>query len=60
MSAFRPCTAAQANTQALVVGTAASSITLAFAPSGAVPISRLAKGDIVCTPSGVAAVAKAA
>ena len=37
MSAFRPCTAAQANTQALVVGTAASSITLAFAPSGAVP-----------------------
>ncbi|MHB1937619.1 MAG: hypothetical protein ACYCOR_13665 [Acidobacteriaceae bacterium] len=34
---FRPCTVAQATTQALVVGTAASSITLAFAPSGVLP-----------------------
>ena len=37
MSAFRPCTAAQATTQAVVVGTAASSITLAFAPNGSLP-----------------------
>ena len=37
MSAFRPVTVAQATTQALVVGTAASSITLSFAPGGAPP-----------------------
>ena len=37
MSAFQPLPAASAKTQALVVGTTASSITLTFAPSGVVP-----------------------
>lgn len=37
MSAFQPLPAAKAKTQALVVGTTASSITLTFAPTGVVP-----------------------
>ncbi len=37
MSAFQPLPAAKATTQALVVGTTASSLPLAFAPSGVVP-----------------------
>lgn len=37
MSAFQPLPAASATTQALVVGTTASSLTIAFAPSGIVP-----------------------
>ncbi len=37
MTAFTPLKATQAKTQALVVGTAASSITLTFAPSSVVP-----------------------
>ena len=49
MSAFQPLPAAKAMTQALVVGTTASSLTLAFAPSGIVPtglsISLFANGS---------------
>ena len=37
MSAFRPCSDTQATTQAVVVGTAASSMTLSFAPNGSLP-----------------------
>ena len=37
MSAFQPLPADKAKTQPLVVGTTASSLTLAFAPSGIVP-----------------------